>query len=99
MLDAVQISLSEDLAVFDGERRIADADAIDLPEHLGAGLGPFAEQAGFGTDAIAIRATPLRPVAWLGGNLCECDLCCQHPCGETRQAQLHLHTPFCIQFI
>src|SRR5262249_11103802 len=52
-----------DLPGGDRGRGVTAAQALGLPQQLGAVPGPLLEQAGFGGDAGTVRAAPGRPVA------------------------------------
>ena len=74
-----------DLAVVDRRRRVPLPDR-DLPQHLGAAVGPCSEETGLGGDTVAVRAAELRPVGREGrnarheaqGQKCEADTSFDH---------------------
>ena len=70
MLDAVEVALREDAVALDGDRRVADADGVHLPDDFRPAVGPLLEQAGLGAASVAVRPAPLRPVGGDGG---ECE--------------------------
>jgi len=73
VLDSIQVSLRENPAVLDCDRRIANADGIDFPQLRRPFFRPFFQQPLVATDAIPIRPAPLRPVSIAGRNLAKGD--------------------------